>query len=489
MIPVFFGILVAQPVTCRGPASNIACNGKLSCLDSPLIRIRRREDDVRCLRVSQGFRPSVANELISPRGSSRWAGRCVIIGNESVSPGKQTMQAFEGYRVLDLTHVLAGPFCTYQLAVLGADVIKIESPTELDLVRHLGVDASLNAAAMSTLFQTQSANKRSLTVNLKTQNGREIFKRLLKTADVVVENYRCGALEALGLGVDVMHEVNERLVICSITGYGQTGPKRSHTAFDNVIQAFSGLMAVTGTEDSGPIKVGAPVLDYGTGAQAAFAIAAALLRRERCGEGQHLDVSMLDAAMVLMSSTVLSTQIIGSAPKPSGNSHPDVYGYGCYATASGQLMLGLHTPRQYVRMWRVLGEDGLAEEMAGLDFEQIEHRYGQHKHVLSERLLTRDASEWEDLLNAVSVPAARVRTLHEAIGEEQLSGRAVLQTVDGLHGAARGARIAVSATSWSAQGPELNSPPPEIGQHNDAVLTELGYSSNEIQQLRADSII
>ena len=399
------------------------------------------------------------------------------------------MKAFEGYRVLDLTHVLAGPFCTYQLAVLGAEVIKIEAPSELDLVRYLGVDLELNRQGMSTYFQTQSCNKRSMTLDLKSEAGRDVFRRLVKTADVVVENYRCGALATLGLGADALLKLNPTLVVCSITGFGQTGPKRNHTAFDNVIQAYSGLMAATGSPATGPVKVGAAVLDYGTGSQAAFAIAAALLRRERCGKGQHLDVSMLDAAMVLMSSTVLSTQITDAAPKPSGNSHPDVYGYGCYETREGLLMLGVHTPRQFARMWRVLGEEALAEEMSTLDFESIEHRYGQHRHVLADHLLEPSAAEWETLLNEASVPAARVRTTHEALNDEQLKGRAVLQSVEGFHGAAKGMSVAVSAATWSDDGSELTSPPPTIGEHNDELLSALGYPPAEMAQLRVEGVI
>ena len=205
------------------------------------------------------------------------------------------MKAFEGYRVLDLTHVLAGPFSTYQLAVLGAEVIKVEPPDAPDIVRVEGAVEALNREGMGVMFQSQGANKRGLSLNLKSEAGRDIFKRLAAGADVVVENYRAGALPSLGLGYDELAALNPSLIYCSITGFGQTGPKAGHTAFDNVIQARSGLMATTGTVHSAPLRVGAPVLDYGTGAQAAFAIAAALLRRERTGERQRLDVSMLDA--------------------------------------------------------------------------------------------------------------------------------------------------------------------------------------------------
>ena len=254
------------------------------------------------------------------------------------------MKAFEGYRVLDLTHVLSGPFCTYQLAVLGADVIKIEPPGDPDMMRAEGASEVLNRQGMGTMFQSQGANKRALSLNLRSEVGRDIFKRLVAGADVVVQNYRAGAFPALGLGYDELAALNPSLIYCSITGFGQTGPKAGHTAFDNVIQARSGLMATTGTLDSAPVGVGAPVLDYGTGAQAAFAIAAALLRRERTGKGQRLDVSMLDASMVLMSSAVVTSEVSGRAPVPHGNSHPSAMPTGAILPRRASSCWGAYRP-------------------------------------------------------------------------------------------------------------------------------------------------
>ena len=399
------------------------------------------------------------------------------------------MKAFEGYRVLDLTHVLAGPFSTYQLAVLGAEVIKIEPPGEPDMVREHGEVEELNHRGLGTFFQTQGANKKALSLNLKTERGRDIFKRLADTADVVVENYRAGALASMGLGYEDLAETNPSIIYCSMTGFGQTGPKAGHTAFDNVIQAYSGLMATTGTPDTAPTRVGAPVLDYGTGAQAAFAIAAALLRRERTGKGQRLDVSMLDAALMLMSSAVVSSEISGKPPIPHGNSHPSVYAYGCYPTADGQLMLGVHTARQHERLWRTLGRDDLAAETAALNHKDIQTRYDAHRPVLETTLLTRPATEWEALLAEAGVPAARVRTLDEALADPQLEGRAVLQTAKGFPGLGARVRAPVAATTWADDGPEIASPPPAHGQHTESILEELGLSPREVAGLRADGVI
>ena len=399
------------------------------------------------------------------------------------------MKAFEGYRVLDLTHVLAGPFCTYQLAVLGAEVIKIEAPGDPDMVRAEGASEALNRQGMGTMFQSQGANKRALSLNLKCEAGRAIFRRLVAGADVVVENYRAGAFPSLGLGYEDLASLNPSLVYCSITGFGQTGPKAGHTAFDNVIQARSGLMATTGTVDTAPVRVGAPVLDYGTGAQAAFAIAAALLRRERTGKGQRLDVSMLDAALVLMASAVVTSEVSGEPPVPHGNSHPKRYAYGCHSTADGLLMLGVHTARQHERLWRALGRDDLAEEARGLGPRDIEARCERHRPILQALLLTRPAREWEALLVEAGLPASRVRALDETLADPQLDGRAVLQRAHRFAGFRPGARVAVSATTWAEDGPEVTSPPPAHGEHTEAILGELGFSADEVTSLRERGVV
>ena len=399
------------------------------------------------------------------------------------------MQAFEGFRVLDLTHVLAGPFCTYQLGVLGAEVIKIEPPGEPDMVRNMGSPGAFDEPGLSTLFVTQSANKKAITLNLKVESGRDIFRKLVVSADVLVENYRAGALEALGLGYDSLRALNARLVYCSMTGYGHTGPKRTHTAFDNVIQAFSGLMASTGTPETAPVRVGAPVLDYGTGAQAAFAIAAALTRRERTGKGQRLDVAMLDAAIVLMGSNVVQTNAEGKAPAPHGNSNPANHAYGCHATADGLLMTGAHTTRQHVRFWQVLGRQDIAGELESLAPQQICARVDHDAPVMREILATRSAAEWEQCLNEVGVPAARVRTVDEAIASGQLDGRAVLQDSGVFRAPGEPLKTPVAAFTTNEDGPTLRTAPPRFGEHNNAVLGELGFSVDEIERFADQGVI
>ena len=212
------------------------------------------------------------------------------------------MRPFEGIRVIDVTHVLAGPFAAYQLAVLGADVIKVEDPNDPDQSRTTGTDKALNRKQMGTGFLTQASNKRSIALDLKKEADREVLKKLVATADVFVENYRPGAFDALGLGYDDLAKINPRLIYASFSAFGNTGPRRVQTAYDHVIQATSGLMAATGTNDVHPVKIGAPAVDYSTGITGAFALSAALFQRERTGKGQRIDMAMLDVAMILMAS-------------------------------------------------------------------------------------------------------------------------------------------------------------------------------------------
>src|SRR5204862_3422824 len=293
---------------------------------------------------------------------------------------------FEGIRIIDITHVLAGPFAAYQLAVLGADVIKVEHPDEPDQSREGGTDRALNHRNMGTSFLTQGSNKRSITLDLKQEAGREILKRLVARADVLVENFRPGAFAALGLGYEAMSAINPRLVYCSISAFGQDGPRREQTAYDHVIQANSGLMAMTGTEEVNPIKFGAPAVDYATGTMGAFALASALFQRERTGKGQRIDLAMLDVAMILMSSHLTGYLRNGVEPRQHGNRHLHATN-SCYAAKDGLLMLGASNLRQQRRLWQALERP----EMAKRANEEREQDRDREAAVLTDILRTRTA--------------------------------------------------------------------------------------------------
>ena len=396
----------------------------------------------------------------------------------------------DGFRVLDLTHVLAGPFATSQLANLGAEVIKIEAPDALDMMRQEGPLSALAEQGMGIHFQSQSAGKKAITLNLKAEQGQRIFTQLVKSADVLVANYRRPSQLALGLDSATLREHNPRLITCSITGFGQTGPKADHPAYDNVIQAYSGLLKATAHPGAEACKVGPPVLDYGTGAQAALAITAALMQRELQGVVADLDVAMLDAALMLMSSSVTETSVTGDSPLPHGNSSLAKAGYGCFETSKGQLMIGAFTVRQHAALWQALGQSEIASETAALSVGQLEARFDADRSLLQELFKSDTADFWEDRLNESGVPAARVRGLNEALAEPQIKDRSVLQsTSDPSQPNSGPVRFPGRAWKSDVMTDQLSGCPPQAGQHNLEIFTQLGISKDEMQTLEKERVI
>lgn len=392
------------------------------------------------------------------------------------------MRPFEGIRVLDLTHVFAGPFCTYQLGVLGAEVIKIEAPGQPDMTRSEGAEQAANEAGLGLYFQAQAAGKKSLLLDLKDPDGRAIFDDLVRSADVVVQNYTRPAAQRLGLEFDRLKALNPRLIFCAISGFGHTGPKADHPAYDIVIQAFSGIMASNGTPETAPVRVGPAMVDYGTGAQAALAITAALYARQSTGEGRFIDVAMSDCALMLMNSHSFTALQTGAAPRPHGNQDPGLAGYSCYDTADGQIMLGAYTNRQTAALMRALGNEVAAAEIEALPRIELAARRDADAAFLSEMLSTRDAQHWEDLLNAHHVPAARVRQVGEALEEAQYASRKVIQQVGGQ-------RFAVAGFMYDQGGPAVAAPPPASGADTEELLSGLNLSPEQLNALRAKGVV
>jgi crotonobetainyl-CoA:carnitine CoA-transferase CaiB-like acyl-CoA transferase len=391
---------------------------------------------------------------------------------------------FEGIRIIDITHVLAGPFAAYQLGVLGAEVIKIEPPGEPDQTRGGGTDRALNRRGMGTSYLTQASNKRSITLDLKSEAGREILKRLVVGADVLVENFRPGAFAALGLGYEAMSALNPRLIYCSISAFGQDGPRGTQTAYDHVIQATSGLMATTGTPEVNPVKFGSPAVDYATGTMGAFALASALFQRERTGHGQRIDLAMLDVAMILMSSHLTGYLRNGVEPKPSGNRHAHATN-SCYMAKDALVMLGASNLRQQRRLWQALGRP----DMAKTTNDERDADHDREEALLVEIMRTRTADEWEEFLQARHVPAVRVRRLAEAVEDPQFATRGVIHRHESVPGIEGGFAVPLAAFKFAHGGPSIETPPPAMGADTDLVLAELGYKPGEIAGFRGAGVI
>jgi len=391
---------------------------------------------------------------------------------------------FEGIRIIDITHVLAGPFAAYQLAVLGADVIKVEHPDEPDQSREGGTDRALNRRNMGTSFLTQGSNKRSMTLDLKQEAGREILKRLVRGADVLVENYRPGAFEALGLGYEALAALNPRLIYCSISAFGQDGLRREQTAYDHVIQATSGIMAETGTEEVNPIKIGAPAVDYATGTMGAFALASALFQRERTGKGQHIDLAMLGVAMMLQASLMTGYFRNGTEPKPHGNKQPFATN-SAYDAKAGMVMIGASNIRQQARFWRAVERP----DMIKTDNEARIADRDREAAVIADIIKTKTADEWEAYFQARHVPAARVRTMAEAVADPHFATRRVFHKFDSVPGIEGSLGVPLAAFKFAHGGPSIERPPREMGADTDAVLQELGYSTGEIAGFRAARVV
>jgi crotonobetainyl-CoA:carnitine CoA-transferase CaiB-like acyl-CoA transferase len=390
----------------------------------------------------------------------------------------------EGVRVLDLTNVLAGPYACYQLAQLGADVIKVEVPGSGDLARQLGADPDLNRKNMGVSFLAQNAGKRSITINLKTDAGRAVFLRLAATADVLVENFRPGVMAKLGLGFETLKTARPSLIYCAISGFGADGPLRHNPAYDQIIQGLAGVMSVTGDETTAPLRVGYPVADTMGGMTAAFAIAAALVRRGRTGEGEFIDVSMLEASLVAMGWAVSNWLIAGVEPKPMGNENVTASPSGTFRTGDGLLNIAANKQEQFETLCRILDRLDLVTDIRFRDREDRKRNRAELKAEIEDALASQPARAWARIFNAQGVPAGEVLSVPEVLEHPQVVERRLVQTVNAtISGGIKPIRVVRSGFKLGTGDPRPALPPPQLGEHTAALLDELGYSSHEMAQL------
>lgn len=380
-----------------------------------------------------------------------------------------------GFRVLDLTNVLAGPFCTYQLVLMGAEVIKVESPDRGDLARQLGADPERSRALMGASFLAQNSGKKSVALDLKTERGKAAFRALLQTADVVVENFRPGVMDRFGLGYAALKEIKPDLIYCAISGFGQTGPMSGAPAYDQIIQGLSGAMSITGDAGSAPLRVGYPVADSIGGMTAAFAVAAALAGRERSGKGGFIDVSMLDSMIAAMGWIVSNYLIANQTPQPMGNENFTAAPSGAFATADGLLNIAANKQEQFEALARVIGRGDLIDDDRFAEREARKKNRSALTMEIESALAAKPAADWEGELNAAGVPAGRVLTVAQALELDQVKQRRLVQEIDAGDS---GETIPVCVGGYQLNGGALtvDRPPPRLGQHTEEMLSEIGLA-------------
>ena len=390
----------------------------------------------------------------------------------------------EGIRVVDLTRFMAGPFGTAMLGDYGADILKIEPPGEGDGARAWGPPF---VEGESIYFLSVNRNKRSLTLNLRHPEGVALFLRMVDQADVVIENFTPGTMSRLGIGDDVLRARNPRLIYCAISGFGQTGPYRDRPAFDLILQGMGGVMATTGEEGGAPVRVGVPIADIAGGMYAAYAIALALLARDRTGVGQSLDVSLLDAQLSWLSYYIGMYLASGEIPLRRGSAHATVVPYQAFACADGRyITLGTGNDRLFRRFAEVAGVDLADDPRFRSNPDRIRHR-ADLLPLLDAVFQTRPAAVWLEALRAAGVPCGPISTVDEIVVDPQVRAREMLVEID--HPSAGRITVPGLPVKCSATPGSIRRPPPRLGEHTVEVLGELGIPATEIPRLRREGVI
>lgn len=397
------------------------------------------------------------------------------------------MKLLEKVRVLDLTNVLSGPFSTMHLALLGADVIKVENPEGGDLARKLGNVSNLNKQLMGTSFLAQNANKKSLTLNLKLDEAKEIFRKLVENADVLVENFRPGVMDRLGFSYQKLSEINPRLIYCAISGFGQTGPDAFKPAYDQIIQGLSGVMAINGDERLNPLRCGFPVCDTVGGLNAAFAIMAALFYREKSGQGQFIDVSLLDSIMPLMGWVAANLLIGNQQPVLLGNDNFTAAPSGTFVTKDGYINIAANQQKQWEDLADVLGVPELKTDPR---FQERDTRKANRKALtplLEVKLKENNTVYWVDLLNGKGIPSGDIVSLEAALISDQAKHRQVIEEVQ--EGGIGAIKVFNLTAKFSKTPAKITAAPPRLSAHTEEILKSLNYNDKDIKTFKEKGVI
>lgn len=398
--------------------------------------------------------------------------------------GRTMTGPLTGITVLDLTRVLSGPYCTMVLADLGARVIKIEHPGRGDDTRHWGPPF---VGSESAYYLSINRNKESVTLDFKHPRGREVLERLTGRADVLVENFKPGTMERAGLGWDALHPRHPRLVFASISGYGQSGPRRDEAGYDAVIQAEGGLMSVTGDADGPAYRLGVAISDIVAGLFAAQGVMAALFARERDGQGQRVDIGMLDATAALLTYQAGNFFATGQVPGRMGNRHPTIAPYETFPTADGEMVIAVGNDGIWQRFCPAIDRPELAGDPRFRTNRDRMAHYDVLKPELDGTLRARTRAEWTGRFHAASVPCGAVRNVGEVLGDPHLAAREMVATLQ--HPTAGTTRVMGTPIKLSGTPGSVRTPPPTLGQHTEAVLGELGYDHEMIASLKAAGAI
>ena len=395
----------------------------------------------------------------------------------------------KGIKVLDLTSVLAGPYSTYQLALLGAEVIKIENLSDGDWTRGGGKDKELNDQSMGTSFLIQNSDKKSIQLDLKSNQGKEVALKLIKSVDVFVENMRPGKVEKLGLGWEDVSLINDKIVYCSISAFGQDGPLSKRGAYDHIVQGMTGIMTTTGTKESGPTKVGAPYIDYATGLNAAFAIMAALYETKQNQKAIRLDVSMMDTSLLLMANMVTEHLNSGWVPTQMGNeAQSGSPSSGMFKTKTDLILLAANNDHQFLSLCDALNTISVFDK----DKWEFESYRKNNKEKLREELqgifITQSAEYLENLLNDFNVPAGKIRTLPEALSEEQFLQRKLWNKIN-IKSINKQFLVPSIGFKVNENVVVPKNPPPILGGDTKSILNSIGINDHEIDNLREQDII